>query len=446
LGWVVNVLTLHPGSYEQGVTTDTGLLAKLPDEIVVHRTRAIYPLQWLERAKGKSRQPSSDPKKEATVKEPQPVELSANGHHRGPSFLQRVKDAVTLPLMTPDRTIGWIPFAYRKGKQVLAREAIDVVYSSGPPWSNHLVALRLKRKSKRPWVADFRDPWVGSNYRPQRRGDNWVGRKHRQLERQVVEHADCLILNTEQARDDMRSRHADLPVEKFIVIPNGYDPADYECVKSTWAQKSTLAGEVSANGAPKRRLVIAHAGSFYGQRNVKSFIEALGNVCHNGAIPRNDICVQLIGARRAGRCTEDEQVERAGLKDVVQVSPSVPHSQCLEQLAAADILLLVQTEAPLCIPGKLFEYIALGRPILTLSGPGATVDLIHREQLGLCVDPDDVHGIEAALIDLHRRFTCNDSHPGPSADTRERYDGRRLTGQLSDVLRSVLKSQAWCPN
>ena len=432
LGWSVCVLTMDPQWYQPGTPTDEGLLARVPDSVEVVRAAAVYPLDWA----GRLRRPFS---RGAGARGPgaRDGKASANGHGRGGGthpadnrgLYQRVKDAVSLPLMTPDRHIGWIPFAVRAGRRLIRERGITVVYSSGPPWTNHLVGLRLKRATGRPWVADFRDPWIGSDFRPIRRGDTWAGRRHRRLERRVVETADRVIVNTPRSRDDLLARYGDGLADKLTVIPNGFDPADYADLDPPPAAR---------RGGP--RVVVAHAGSFYGKRNVDGLIDAVENLHRRGDLAPGSLEIRLIGALRPGRSHEEARVEAAGVEDVIKLTPRVGHDACLRQLAEADVLLLVQVGAPLSVPGKAYEYIALGKPVLALAHQGATTDLVEREGLGLWVAPDDVAAIEKSLVDLCRQFAAESRRPAISPDVRDRYDGRRLTEQFDAVLREACRN------
>ena len=422
LGWDIDVLTIDPRFYEKRGAVDPSLVERLPSAVRVHGTRAVYPIKWLKAARLKLSRRGAKPRTQSfhSPGESQ-VELDRT------TMWQSVKDALTLPLMTPDRCVGWIPFAVAQGRRIIRTSRPTVLYSSGPPWSNHLVGLRLVRQYGLPWIADFRDPWVGSDYRPQRRDDTWVGRRHRQLERNVVTHASMIVLNTIRSRDEMRSRYPDVDSRRFRVLTNGFDPADYD---ASW----TANGGFDTRQPPRTVFTIAHAGAFYGRRTVEPLITALAEACRSGEIPRERIRLELIGALRPGRDRERRLVHEAGLEGVVSVLPSVPHSECLRCLAQADALLLVQTDAPLCIPGKVFEYIAIGKPILALTGEGATRDLVETESLGVCLDPAAPRETRRCLIDLWRRWARGESLPAPNATTRHSFDGRRLTQSLHDML------------
>ena len=443
--WKVHVLTIDAQSYEPGVQIDSRLLDMVPDDVTVHTTKAIYPMQWLDRARRMFRRREST---NENLPMYAPSFRSRNGTEgdeistrtskkASATQFQRIKDALTIPLMTPDRTIGWIPFAGRRGKRVIRKHGVDVIYSSGPPWSNHLVAKRLKQSTDLPWVADFRDPWVGNDYRSQRRGNTWAGRRHRQLEQAVVQSADAVIMNTIRARDEMIGRHADVPPEKFSVITNGFDPLDWESENSTEA----VGDEAMVSPNEKRKMIIAHAGSFYGKRSVEEFMVSLRNVCRTGHIPKGEIEVQLLGAQRGGRSVERELVQRLDLEEIVRVLPPIPHDECLQKMRAADLLLLIQSDAPLCIPGKVFEYIATGRPMLTLAADGATADLIRNAKLGPCIDPSDHQALESELVHLFQCFKTGKKESNSQRDLRLQFDGRRLTRKLSETLKHVTAAQ-----
>jgi glycosyltransferase involved in cell wall biosynthesis len=429
LGWVVHVLTLDPRWYEPGSSIDEGLLERVPREVVVHRSRAAYPLHWQANVRrvlfgghaGGEERGGKDRNGRA-----------AAGGNGAPtkSFFQRFKDLLSVPLMTPDGHIGWIPFAVRAGKPIIRSHGIDALCSSGPSWTNHLVGLRLTRATGKPWVADFRDPWVGSDFKPFRRSNTWVGRRHQQLERQVVETADRVILNTPRSLEDMACRYGDPLARKFTVIPNGFDPADYEDLPPALSPSTG------------NKLVLAHAGSFYGKRNVRGLIQAIGNLRCSGVVSRENFELRLIGAQRPGRADEQEQVAEAGLEGIVTLTPRLPHGECLRALDEADVLLLVQVGAPLSVPGKVYEYIALGKPVFALANEGATTDLVRQENLGVWADPNDLGAIERAIQNLMEQLASSGQVPGIAPEARDRYDGRRLTAQLGEILKGLVAAQA----
>ena len=315
----------------------------------------------------------------------------------------------------------------------MARNAgIEILYSSGPPWSNHLVAERIATATGLPWVADFRDPWVGNTFRPGRNEDTWAGRKHRRLELSVFQKAHVVIFNTDRAQNDAVDRIGVFLAEKSVVIPNGFDPEHFEDLLACPVQPSE-------SEAPRRTpLQMLHTGAFYGKRNVDSLLAVIGELKQSAKLSAGDLQLELIGSVRPH---EQRLIDHHSISDIVTLIPSIPHKRCLQRLSKADVLLLVQTEAPLCVPGKLYEYIAIEKPILTLAADGATADLVTNENLGPCVDPADRSQLKSALLDLlgqHRNseFRCI------SSAVCERYDGRKQMELFDNALCQAMPSSA----
>lgn len=422
--WTLNVLTLSESTLPHGTVVDEGLTEQIPASTRIYRADARFPLDRLNSIRALAKSPrhknGTNPKSSGSLKSS--IKDSSVSRKRG--RLQSIKDRVTLPFMTPDRLIGWVRPATRLGLHAVRAENVDLIYSSAPPFSNHLVGRALKAKSGKPWIADFRDPWLGNAFRPNREGDDWLGKRHRQLEHQVFEDADQVIFNTERSRADAVTRFGKSLAEKSVVIPNGFDPAHF----------SQNRCKLTENDADGRALDIVHTGSFYGGRNVDVLIVALGELSESGRIKPGDLTVRLIGNTRQH---EQQLIARSHVEDFVHLVPPMSHQDCISQLRKADVLLLVQTGAPLCVPGKLYEYIAIGKPILTFASDGATADLVRQESLGPCIDPGDSETIKSTLLELVHAHSTGFAHT-PNGDARVKYDGQNQMKAFDAIFRKVL--------
>ena len=425
--WQLSVLTLSTSTLSEGTKLDQNLLDKVSSNISVYRAPARFPIQTINRITGRrSRERNGKPSTSTNVK------AGVNGSSSSAqtkSWFQQIKDRVSLPWMTPDRLVGWVGPAAKLGMKAIRKEGPDVIYSSGPAWSNHLVAKRLVEATVIPWVADFRDPWVGNAFRKNRSEDSWVGRKHQQLELGVYQTANVVIFNTDRARQDAVKRVGVWLADKSTVIPNGFDPEDFEGLKP-------ITSSFSGNDDSTRPLRMAHAGSFYGKRNVDSLLQAVGELKQSGDLSPCDFQIELIGSLRAH---EKSLVEQHEIQDMVTFVPSLPHRKCLERLNTADILLLVQTDAPLCVPGKLYEYIALNKPIYTFSGEGATVDLVTKERLGVCIDPSNISRIKYSITDLVRQHR-EGILTAPDDSIAHKYDGHKQMELFDAAFRRAMDS------
>ena len=130
-------------------------------------------------------------------------------------------------------------------------------------------------------------------------------------------------------------------------------------------------------------------------------------------------------------------IEDLSIGDLVMLTPAVSHSECLDRLNASDVLLLVQTDAPLCVPGKLYEYIAIGKPIFTLAADGATAELVKRERLGICCDPANIAQIEISLVQLLDQNRTGQFETA-SASVRDRYDGCKQMTTFDSIFQRVI--------
>ena len=326
--------------------------------------------------------------------------------------------------MTPDRLVGWVQPASKKGIAITRNNKFDLIYSSGPPWSNHLVAKRISKSSGLPWVADFRDPWCGNAFRPSRNSDTWEGRKHRELELDVYRAASAVIFNTEPAQQNAVERIGSWLAEKSSVIPNGFDPLHF--------------ASLSHVPTATNKLKMIHAGSFYGKRNVDMLLQALGKLKQSEGFAASNFQLELVGNARDH---EKQIIEDLAISDLVTLTPAVAHGECLNRLNASDVLLLVQTDAPLCVPGKLYEYIAIGKPIFTLATEGATTELVKRERLGICCDPANVAQIETSLVQLLDQNRTGQLET-VSAEVRSRYDGREQMAAFDSIFQQAILNSA----
>ena len=414
-GWDLHVLTLQTDRLPQGISTDSTLLDQVSEEIPISRAKVRLPIETFNRITGRSNSIS----KRNTTK----GKGGGQTKSKKASLVQQFKDRLTVPWMTPDRLVGWVRPASKKGIAITRNNQLDLIYSSGPPWSNHLAANQVSKSSSLPWVADFRDPWCGNAFRPSRNGDSWEGRKHRELELDVYRSASAIIFNTERAQQHAVGRIGAWLAEKSFVIPNGFDPAHF--------------ANLSTKPTATTRLKMIHAGSFYGKRNVDTLLQAIGKLKQSGVLTSKNYQLELVGDVRDH---EKQMIEDLSISDLVVLTPAVSHSECLERLKASDVLLLVQTDAPLCVPGKLYEYIAIGKPIFTLATDGATTELVNREHLGVCCDPTSITQIEASLTQILDRSRTRQFETA-SANVRSRYDGcKQMAGFDSIFRQSILDS------
>jgi glycosyltransferase involved in cell wall biosynthesis len=320
-------------------------------------------------------------------------------------------------LLVPDENVPWSTIATPFAIRLVRREGIDVVLTTSPPPSLHLLGATVKRTTGAAWVADLRDPLTSH---PHRRG--YESRLARVKEstvggvgRLVASQADAIVAASEPIAEEMRALE---PKGKVVTIANGCDFDDFAGLEHHSSD----------------RLRITHAGHFHGKRDPRPFLRALAE---SGL---DDVVVRFAGDFRVA---DREYAEALGLGDRVELLGEVSRRRSLELQRDSDVLLLLIPESggrgKDVLTGKIYEYLAAERPILAAVPPdGAAAQLVREAGAGVVVPSDDVEGLRDALLDLHRQWQEGRLDGTPlSPEWRARLSRGSRVEELADVLRSV---------
>ena len=322
-------------------------------------------------------------------------------------------------VLVPDSFVGWAPLAALKGVWAAMREGVSVVYSTAPSPTTHLVGWFLKAILRRPWIVEFRDPWITNPFRVPR-PFAWMERIERRLERAVLRRADHVVVTSAEYAEDFLARDAALPREKFTYIPNGYDPEDFEQIPHRSFERWT----------------IVHTGNFYEARSARPFLEAVQKVVSERPELRREIGVVLVGAADAETV---DAVRSLRLDDIVTLAGPVTPAESIAYMLGADALLLVPGPGRGTMPGKTYEYLAAGKPILATAGEGVVRDLVEETGTGIVTDADDREGIARALVTLFDRRGA--AATGEHARAAEKFDRRNIARSTAVVLQNLADRQ-----
>jgi len=378
-GWRPHVLTLRESVYP---VRDETLKAQIPGEVTLHRTA---------------------------------------GWDTARHFAIRGRHLEWMAI--PDSYISWLPFAVRRGLQVIRGTTIDALFSTSPKPTAHLIAASLKRRTGIPWIADFRDPWIEPGVYPRPGSVRW--RMETRLEATVIRGANCVTVTTPELREEILGRYADVPPEKVVVVYNGYDEEDFE-------------GLADRAEAP-RWFELIHAGMVTPDyRDPVPLLRAVAQLCEDGDVSREDMRLVFLGAGRyVASPAFRRTVDALRLQDVVQVAERVAHRESLRRLYRAAVLVVLQAEdTRALIPAKAFEYLRVGRPILALTSGGATARLMREAGAGTIVEPTSVDAIADALRTLYAAWKAEPGRLVRPADLT-RFARASLTGELARLLDGV---------
>ncbi len=398
-GWTPTVLTAA------GVADATTAVPAAP----IHATRFLSPWRLLLARRTERR---SD----------EPIALRERLGRRGPlarglyTTLRHVLPMSSVRM--PDATLGWVPFALAEGRRLLASDRFDAILSSSGPPSSHLVAARLQRHARLPWVADYRDLWSDNAWDHRIPPFRWLERR---LERLVLRRASYITTVARGWAERLSALHG-LPVD---VVYNGFDPSDYP---ATPPQRSGF--------------VITYVGTLIRpQQNPEPLFAALAQLA-----ARPDLDLDRAGLRVEFLGTAPGAIaglaERHGVDRWVRQTPPVPHAESLARQASSMALLFLGWHDPAAgwLSAKLFEYLGARRPILAVGPPGGDASRILRE----CGIPDltnDPAQIAARLASWLAEYSRAGQVRGDQDEQAVgRYTRRAQAGRLAQLLDAVVSA------
>ncbi|MGC9363746.1 MAG: glycosyltransferase [Fidelibacterota bacterium] len=396
-GWQPIILTVKTGEFP---AIDNTLEKDIPKECIVYKTNS-----W---------EPTNLYKNFAGMKKGEKIPVAVLSE-KNLNWKRRIANWVRLNLFIPDAKIGWIPFAVKKGRKIIKKHQPDMIFSSSPPPTVHLIAKKLAKWSGTKWVADFRDPWTQIHYYCGKRSSfsKWLdGVK----EKQTVNSANWL---TAASRQFIALIGADIK-QNTTVITNGFDQP-----------------EVPVRKQRNPKFTIVHIGSINRNRFYPAFYRGIRSLLERGLLSSENFVLRF-----AGKIESSVQNEIADILKpyhVTEFMGYIPHDQAMYEMCSGDLLLLflenVRDYAG-HIPGKLFEYMITGNYILGVGNRhGEAAAILHETDCGRVIDPtDDFSTIIGKLFIQWKNRTL------APRELREfaKYSRYELTRQLVSVFERVL--------
>jgi len=382
---------------------DPELMKMIPEGVQVHRTWTLEPPFGLRKKLWSRVNPASSSGRATT------------------GFVGKVKSLLAgkvKQLLCPDPQVLWYPFAMRRASKLIRDNGIQTVIVTAPPFSGFLLLNELKRRFPQiRTIADIRDEWL--RYYVKEfvfRDATDIASRAAEIERQTVESCDRVVAVTETSLKEVRSRYPDQPKGKFVLIPNGYDPACFSQFRARPRQPG--------------KIVVTYTGTLYKPCSPKPYLDALD------ALP--DLC-HGFETRFVGRIAEEfDRGVFENRKSLVRLLDFVPQKEVISLMQESDVLLLPWADR-FNIPGKLFEYLATGKPILALCYSDSDVERVIREtSSGWCVLPDDPGAIERALREI---YASQGNYPkARDWEAVGRYQRPRLVASYAKTIRECAVS------
>ena len=323
-------------------------------------------------------------------------------------------------LFIPDARRWWVNPSVRYLKNYLCEHPVDAIISTGPPHSMHLIAMKLRKELGIPWIADFRDPWTEIDFYDELHLTRWADRKQHKLEHEVLTQADKVVtVGWDCARGLGR-----LGNRNVRIVPNGYD----------WE-----IGATQQTVPLSQEFTLTHLGVVTPSRNVPQLWTALKELKEEDAEFDKKLKIKLVGQVDQ---SVTENLNAMGIRNNTEIIPYIPHSEIQQTQQSSQVLLLLINNTPNAkgiLTGKLFEYLALGRPILCI-GPenGDAARVIKETHAGIVIDFENKEKMKMVIKDLYQNY-LEHNLPNNVNSEIERYSRKALAREYGRLLEKAFE-------
>lgn len=330
------------------------------------------------------------------------------------SFIEKFMLFVRGNYFIPDARVGWVKPSVSFLKTYLSKNPVDIIITSGPPHSLHLIGLHLHRELQLKWITDFRDPWTTIHYHKSLRLLTKAKKRHKALEKTVLMEADVVVVTSPTTKKEFEAI-TNKPIE---VITNGYDDL----------LETTIKLDTSFS--------ISHIGSLLSERNPKLLWKVLSEITSENKGFKKDLEIKLVGL------VSDEIVDSIsgyGLKDNCKLPGYVSHPEALQIQQNSIVLLLLEINSDdtrSIIPGKLFEYLSACRPIVALGPAKSDIEgIINETHSGRFYNYSQAEMLKLHLLDLYSEFKKGTLVSRSTGI--EKYSRRELTRRMAELIKDL---------
>ncbi|MEA4984755.1 hypothetical protein SDC9_37198 [bioreactor metagenome] len=325
-------------------------------------------------------------------------------------------------LFIPDPRVCWVGTSVRFLKKYLKANPVDVIITTGPPHSVHLIGRRLKKQFPAlPWVADFRDPWTGIFYYKDLRLSLPADLRHRQLEKITIAEADLTLVVSAHMQREFTHHHQQH--KQIAVVANGYDEEDFK-------QEAV---------EPDEQFVITHTGLLTEKQNPQVLWKVLQEIAAENTEFRKDLRIRLTGSVD-GSVLND--IRSKDLDANLELSAYVPHHEAIKLQRRSQLLLLCLVQNPdtkSIVTGKLFEYLQADRPVIGIGytdGDAATI--LKQTNAGVMFDFADAALLKEKVLDFYQQYKTGKLCAASDKDAISQFSRRKLTEKLTVLLDGLL--------
>ncbi|MBR4408972.1 MAG: glycosyltransferase [Bacteroidales bacterium] len=330
---------------------------------------------------------------------------------------QKLMLAIRGNLFIPDPRISWLRPSVRFLKKYLREHPVDVIVSTGPPHSMHLIARKVSKATGIPWVADFRDPWTRMFYFKHLALSDWARKKHEKLEKMVLDDASAVVAVSPLVQEEFKT----MTGNRIELVTNGYDPEDF--------------GQIVE---PDGHFNIVHTGLFASDGNPETLWKVLSDLCREDARFADQLRIRLVGKNDTMIL---DSIHTAGLERNLVDLGYRDHTVAVREQMGSTMLILPLRKEPeyrATLPGKLFEYLGSQRPVLGIGQTdGAMARILADTGAGETFEWDDEAGIRTYVLKRWEKFLAGDDDSVPDNNI-EQYSRKATARKMAALLESLI--------
>lgn len=345
------------------------------------------------------------------------AQQSAGFLNPNPSFFAKLLIYIRANYFIPDARMFWVKPSVKKLKKYISENKIDLVITTGPPHSLHLIGMQLKEKLGVKWLADFRDPWTSIDYFHLLPLTKRARKRHFKLEEKVVRSADSVLMVSNHAKEKYEGFNSEINV-----ITNGFDTED----------------KLEASNVLDKKFSITHIGSMNSERNPRNLWDALKELSNEVEGFADDLELKFIG--KVDETIFKEEIDSRNFNHVTKIN-YVPHIKAKQYQRESQVLLIVVNDYPSAkemIPGKTFEYLQAGRPIIGIAPEdGDLAGILNETQAGITADFTNKNKIKTEVLRLYKLY--KEGKLEVDIKNLDNFHRRNLTKRLSGIIKNMVK-------
>ncbi len=354
--------------------TDTSLIKEIPEKITVIKRPIWEPYRFYRILNKKNKD--------------EKISTAFISEKKSNVIIEKASNFIRSNFFIPDARKFWIKPSVRFLKKYIKNNTVDLIVSSGPPHSMHIIALLLKRNLNIPWIADFRDPWTNIDYYKNLLLTFWADKKHHRLEKEVLNTANCILA----VGPTMNEEFTEAGAKRVKTLTNGFDDYDLPAEKSKHDRKFT----------------ITHVGSIPKSRNAETLWKALSDLIQTQKGFGDNLQINLIGKIDY---SVTDSLNKYNLTNFTVQHKYIPHLQALGKMSASQVLLLLinnTQNAKGILTNKFFEYLSVKRPILAI-GPtdGDIANILTSTRAGKISEFNDLDKIKEIILSYYHLYLMN---------------------------------------